>query len=61
MENYEKLQELGSGAFGTTYKVINKKTKEVLAMKCIRLSDIGAEIVSTTLNPLVLSVSAIIL
>lgn len=33
MENYEIIETLGGGTFGIVYKAINKKTKQVVAIK----------------------------
>ena len=32
-ENYQTLSEVGSGSFGTVYKVRNKETMEIFAIK----------------------------
>ncbi|ORX92823.1 kinase-like domain-containing protein [Clohesyomyces aquaticus] len=38
-ENYQVLEELGSGSFGTVYKAIEKSTGEVVAIKHIDLEE----------------------
>ena len=34
---YEKKDEIGSGGYGTVYKVINKETKEIRAIKIMKI------------------------
>ena len=36
---YEKKDEIGSGGYGTVYKVINKKTKEIRAIKIMKINE----------------------
>ena len=36
---YEKKDELGKGRYGKVYKVINKKTKEIRAIKIMDIDD----------------------
>jgi len=33
MKKYEILQKLGKGAYGVVWKAIDKKTKEIVAVK----------------------------
>lgn len=37
--NYEKLEEIGSGAQGKVFKVLEKNSKQVKAIKCMRTRD----------------------
>jgi serine/threonine protein kinase len=39
MDQYEKIQRLGSGAFGTAYKVKRKTTGQILFLKKINLTN----------------------
>lgn len=36
MDNYEKLDLIGEGAFGGVYKARNKHTNQIVAMKCLK-------------------------
>ena len=41
LENYSKIQELGTGAYAKVYRVQNKKTKEIFACKELARSKIN--------------------
>jgi len=36
---YEKKDEIGSGGYGTVYKVINRETKEIRAIKIMKINE----------------------
>eukprot|EP00760_Papus_ankaliazontas_P029536 PhM_4_TR427/c7_g1_i1/m.14909/K08829/MAK; male germ cell-associated kinase len=36
MDRFEVIKQIGDGAFGSVVKAINKKTKEVVAIKCMK-------------------------
>ena len=38
MKKFNFVQKLGSGSYGTVYKAINEKTKDVVAIKVISKS-----------------------
>ena len=35
LDSFERLSEIGSGSFGTVYKVVKKDTRATFAMKCL--------------------------
>jgi serine/threonine protein kinase len=37
LEHFQKIEQLGEGAYGVVHKGINTKTKEVIALKKIKL------------------------
>lgn len=39
MDKYQKIDKLGEGTYGIVYKAVNKVTKEVVALKRIRLDN----------------------
>ena len=49
---YEKKDEIGSGAYGKVYKVINKKTKEIRAIKIMDIKENEREFLNHMNNEL---------
>ena len=47
---YEKREKLGEGTYGVVYKAINLQTREVFAIKKIRLDREDEGVPSTTLR-----------
>lgn len=39
MDKYQKIDKLGEGTYGIVYKAVNKVSKEVVALKRIRLDN----------------------
>ena len=39
--NYEKLEQIGVGAFGKVFKVKDRRTKEILVLKEVNLAMMG--------------------
>lgn len=37
--NYEKIEEIGSGAQGKVFKVLEKSSQQIKAVKCMRTRD----------------------
>jgi serine/threonine protein kinase len=37
LANYQRLEKLGEGTYGVVYKAIDKRTGELVALKCVRL------------------------
>lgn len=37
MDNFERLEHIGEGTYGVVYRAIDKNTKEVVALKKIKL------------------------
>ncbi|XP_014259084.1 cyclin-dependent kinase 2-like [Cimex lectularius] len=50
MENYNKLEKIGEGTYGVVYKAINVVTKEIVALKKIRIDGDSEGIPSTSLR-----------
>lgn len=38
-ENYENLEKIGEGAQGKVFKVLEKKTESIKALKCLRTDE----------------------
>lgn len=43
-QDYEKIEEIGGGAQGSVFKVLEKKTQKVKALKCMKTKE--AEIIA---------------
>lgn len=39
MDKYQKIEKLGEGTYGVVYKAQHKQTKQIVALKRIRLDD----------------------
>lgn len=50
IERYEKKEELGAGTYGVVFKAIHTETKQVFAIKKIRLEREDEGVPSTTLR-----------
>lgn len=50
LERYEKLNKLGEGTYGVVYKAREKTTKELYALKKIRLESEDEGIPSTAIR-----------
>lgn len=50
MENYEKIDKAGEGTYGVVYKARNKTTKEIVALKRIRLESEEEGVPSTAIR-----------
>ena len=50
MENYEKIDKAGEGTYGVVYKARNKITKEIVALKRIRLESEEEGVPSTAIR-----------
>lgn len=50
LEKYEKLEKLGEGTYGVVYKAKDKITKELFALKKIRLESEDEGIPSTAIR-----------
>ncbi|CAG9533888.1 unnamed protein product [Cercopithifilaria johnstoni] len=54
MKNYEKLEKIGEGTYGTVFKAKNCDTQEIVAMKCVRLDDDDEGVPSSALREICL-------
>lgn len=36
MDNFQKIEQIGEGAYGVVYKMRNKKTDQIVAIKEVR-------------------------
>jgi len=54
LDKYEKLEKLGEGTYGVVYKAQDKSTKEVFALKKIRLESEDEGIPSTAIREIAL-------
>ena len=61
LEKYRKLEKLGEGTYGEVYKVEDKATREILAMKRIRLEHQGSASFVQALTLLLLQTKACLL
>ncbi|RLN39544.1 hypothetical protein C2845_PM01G01020 [Panicum miliaceum] len=50
MEQYEKQEKIGEGTYGVVYKAVDKTTKEVIALKKIRLEQEDEGVPSTAIR-----------
>jgi serine/threonine protein kinase len=50
MENYERLEEIGKGVYGTVYKGKHKITNDIVAMKKIKLESEEEGVPSTAIR-----------
>ena len=50
VDKYEKLEKLGEGTYGVVYKAQDKNTKELFALKKIRLESEDEGIPSTAIR-----------
>uniref|UniRef100_A0A914D1F6 Cell division protein kinase 5 n=1 Tax=Acrobeloides nanus TaxID=290746 RepID=A0A914D1F6_9BILA len=50
MQNYEKLDKIGEGTYGTVFKARNKDTNELVALKLVRLDDEDEGVPSSALR-----------
>ena len=50
MENFQLGEKLGSGAFGSVYKVKRKEDSKIYAMKIVKISLLGAKERENALN-----------
>lgn len=50
LKDFEIIQKLGEGAFSNVFKVRNKKSGEILALKKVRLGNLGAREKENALN-----------
>jgi serine/threonine protein kinase len=50
IEHIQKIETLGEGAYGVVYKGINEKTKDVIALKKIKLETQSEGVPSTTIR-----------
>jgi len=54
LDKYEKLEKLGEGTYGVVYKAQDKTTKELFALKKIRLESEDEGIPSTAIREIAL-------
>lgn len=47
---YSQLAKIGSGSFGTVYKVLKKDTNKIRAMKCIELKNYSCDLMSPNIS-----------
>ncbi|XP_028419274.1 cyclin-dependent-like kinase 5 [Dendronephthya gigantea] len=51
---YEKLEKIGEGTYGTVFKAKNKETHEIVALKRVRLDDDDEGVPSSALREICL-------
>ena len=54
MQKYEKLEKVGEGTYGTVFKAKHKETKEIVALKRVRLDDEDEGVPSSALREICL-------
>ncbi|EDO49420.1 predicted protein [Nematostella vectensis] len=54
MQKYDKLEKIGEGTYGTVFKGKNKETREILALKRVRLDDDDEGVPSSALREICL-------
>ena len=50
MDNYQKVEKIGEGTYGVVYKVKDKNTGEIIALKKIRLEAEDEGVPSTAIR-----------
>lgn len=54
MDQYEKIEKIGEGTYGTVYKAKHKTSKEIVALKRVRLDDEDEGVPSSALREICL-------
>lgn len=50
IDNYERLESIGEGTYGVVYKARNRNTKEIVALKKIKLENEDEGVPSTAMR-----------
>ena len=50
LDNFQQIEPVGEGSYGVVYKGINRYTKEIIALKQIKLEIFSEGIPSTTIR-----------
>ena len=50
MDNFERLEHIGEGTYGVVYRAMDKNTKEVVAIKKIKLENEDEGVPSTAMR-----------